>query len=87
MDLFRVILNYLETYMKVDYRFKKMSIIPGRVDQPTKHWNAVGHNGLRNYVIMEDKVVSHPPTPAALQHGQYLNQYFDEDIGCLLSLH
>lgn len=63
MDLFRVILNYLETYMKVDSRFKKTSIIPGKVDQPTKHWSAVEHNGLRNYVIMEGKVVSHHHAP------------------------
>lgn len=38
------------------------------------------HNGLRNPVMLEDKV---EPSSS----GQYFNQYFDEDIGCLLILY
>lgn len=55
-------------------------LIPGKADQPTLYRSAVGHNGLGNHVMLEDKI---DPSSS----GQYLNQYFGEDIGCLLSLH
>ena len=54
-------------------------VIPGKVDQPTNCRSDVGCNGLGNHVMLEDKV---DPSLS----GQYLNQYFDEHISCLLSL-
>lgn len=54
-------------------------VIPGKADQQTNYISAAGCNGLGNHVMLRDKV---DPSLS----GRYLNQYFDEDIACLLSL-